>query len=163
MLEYWNDGIVAAEPGKGRIMNERKNINRGYMRLMVWQDASDYYVLTCKIFRALSYDLKRVSSQQVASVDSIHRNIAEGYCRRTIREYLQYLNIALASAGESVSGLRVCLKADQIDGEQFESLDQMAFKLENGLIKLIESLQKKQLDGTWDDSFVVRESNAAYG
>ncbi|MBN1424360.1 four helix bundle protein [Candidatus Fermentibacteria bacterium] len=143
-------------------MNERKNINRGYMRLTVWQDASDYYVASCQIFRALSYDLKRVSSQQVASVDSIHRDIAEGYCRRTIREYLQYLNIALASAGESVSGLRVCLKADQIDGEQFESLDRMAFKLENGLIKLIESLQKRQLDGSWDDSFVVRESNAAY-
>jgi len=144
-------------------VSERRNINRGYMRLTVWQDASDYYVASCQIFRALPYDLKRVSSQQIASVDSIHRNIVEGYCRRTIREYLQYLNIALASAGESVSGLRVCLKADQIDGEQFEPLDQMAFKLENGLIKLIESLQRKQLDGSWDDSFVVRESNAAYG
>lgn len=39
----------------------------------------------------------------------------------------------------------------------------MAFKIENGIRRLIESLQQKQLDGTWQDSFVVRESNAVYG
>ena len=59
-------------------MTERRNINRGYMKLIVWQDAKSYYVLTCRIFRAFPYELKRVASQQIASVDSIHRNIAEG-------------------------------------------------------------------------------------
>lgn len=29
--------------------NTRKNINRGYRQLTVWQDAVAYYVLTCKI------------------------------------------------------------------------------------------------------------------
>jgi four helix bundle protein len=43
--------------------------------------------------------------QAIASTDSAHRNIAEGYCRRSIREYLNFLNIALGSLGESVSGL----------------------------------------------------------
>ena len=41
--------------------------------------------------------------------------------------------------------------------------DALAFKLENGLKKLIESLQYKQLDGDWEDSFILKESNAAYG
>ena len=59
-------------------MTERKNINRGYMKLFVWQDAKTYDVLTCGAFRAFPYELKRVASQQIASVDSIHRNIAEG-------------------------------------------------------------------------------------
>ena len=66
----------------------RQNQNRGYMQLVVWQDAKDYYVLTATIFRKLSYELKRVASQQIASVDSIHRNIAEGYGRRSLNEYL---------------------------------------------------------------------------
>ena len=51
----------------------RKNQNSDYMQLVVWQTAKDYYVLTETIFRKFSYELKRVASQQIASVDSIHR------------------------------------------------------------------------------------------
>jgi len=143
-------------------MTERRNINRGYMKLIVWQDARDYYVLTCKAFRDFPFELKKAASQQISSVDSVHRNIAEGYCRRSIKEYLQFLNVALGSAGESVSGIHVYQAAGQVSDCQFEQLDALAFKLENGLKRLIESLQEKQQTGGWQDSFVVRESNAAY-
>ena len=64
----------------------RKNINRGYQKLRVWQDAIEYYKQICLIFHNFTYELKRVSSQAIASSDSIHRNIAEGYCRRSINE-----------------------------------------------------------------------------
>jgi four helix bundle protein len=104
-----------------------------------------------------------VASQQIASVDSVHRNIAEGYCRRSLKEYLQFLNIALSSAGESVSGLHVYVEAGQITAVQFDELDALAYKLENGLKRLVESLQEKQISGEWQDTFVVRELNAAYG
>jgi len=141
----------------------RKNINRGYMKLTVWQDAKAYYVITCRAFRAFPYELKRVAAQQIDSADSIHRNVAEGYCRRSLKEYLRFLNIALGSAGESVSGLHVCVEAEQITAAQFEELDTLAYKLENGLKRLIESLQAKQTTGEWQDRFVVRECNAVYG
>lgn len=141
----------------------RKNINRGYQQLRVWNEAVDFYVLCCNVFRRFPYDLKRVATQAIASSDSVHRNIAEGYCRRSIREYLNYLNIALGSLGESVSGLHACHKANQIADEDFERLDAIAYKLENGLLKLIASLQKKQGYGDWSDSFIVKECNAIYG
>jgi four helix bundle protein len=144
-------------------MDERRNVNRGYRKLRVWADAIDYYVVSCRIFRAFPYDLKRVVSNQIASVDSVHRNIAEGYCRRSINEYLNFLNYALASAGESVSGLHAYKRADQLTSAQFEEADKLAFRIENGLKKLIESLQSKRSSGDWQDSFIVRESNAAYG
>ncbi len=86
---------------------KRKNINRGYMGLRVWQDAREYFRLTCVSFRGFPFEFKKLASQQIACVDSIHRNIAEGYCRRSLKEYLQFLNVALASAGESVSALHV--------------------------------------------------------
>jgi four helix bundle protein len=140
-----------------------KNINRGYRKLTVWQDAIAYYRVTCEIFRPFSYDLKRVASNQIAAVDSVHRNIAEGYCRRSIKEYLHFLNIALASAGESVSGLHACRAAGQVEKPDFDNADAIAYKLENGLKRLIESLGQKRDAGDWDESFVVRESNAAYG
>lgn len=135
---------------------ERKNINRGYRNLVVWRDAVALYVLTCEVFRNVPFVLQRVASQQIASVDSVHRNIAEGYCRRSLKEYLQFLNIALSSAGESVSGLHAYRSAEQISEADFERLDSASWKLENGLKRLIESLQLK---GTAElqDSFVKEE------
>jgi len=130
--------------------------------LRVWDDAVEYYVQTCMIFRAFPYVLNRVASQAIASADSIHRNIAEGYCRRSIREYLYFLNISLGSLGESVSGLTACRKAEQITEEQFQNLDSLAFKLENGLLKLIKSLEQKKASGEWIDTLMVEENNACY-
>ena len=114
------------------------------------------------IFRSFPYVLNRVASQAIASADSIHRNIAEGYCRRSIREYLNFLNISLGSLGESVSGLNACRKAEQITEEQFQNLDSLAFKLENGLLKLIKSLEQKKASGEWIDTLMVEENNACY-
>ena len=147
MVENWSDGVT------------RRNRNRGYQKLTVWNDASDYYVLSCNVFRPFPYELKRVSSQQIACTDSVHRNIAEGYCRRSIKEYLNFLNIALGSLGESVSGLHSYLKAKQISDEDFERLDVLAYKLENGLLKLVEALEKKRDRGDWVDTLVVKENN----
>ncbi len=144
-------------------MTERKNINRGYQKLVVWQDAAELYALTCKIYRKFQYELRRVASNQIAFVDSVHRNIAEGYCRRSLNEYLQSLNVALGSLGESVSGTIVYRRAGQISEEEFESWDLLAYKLENGMKRLIESLQYKRESHDWEDSFILRESNVAYG
>ncbi len=148
--------------GKDMELSQRRNVNRGYRKLIVWQEAVSYYALTCEVFRVFPFVLQRVAAQQIASVDSIHRNIAEGYCRRSLKEYLQFLNFGLSSAGESVSGLHAYRNADQISEADFERLDMAAWKLENGLKRLIESLQSKQREGGWQESFVIRESNIAY-
>jgi len=141
----------------------RKNKNRGYQQLRVWNDAIDYYVQTRRTFQTFPGDLRRVAAQAIASADSVHRNIAEGYCRRSINEYLNFLNIALGSLGESISGLHAYRKSDQLTEDEFEALDSLAYKLENGLLKLVESLEQKREEGGWVDSLIVRESNAIYG
>ena len=140
-----------------------RNKNRGYQQLRVWQDAIDFYVSCSRVFRTWPYDLRRVASQGIASADSVHRNIAEGYCRRSIREYLQFLNFALGSLGESVSGLIAYHKAEQLQPADFDPLNALAFKLENGLLKLVESLERKEMAGDWIDHLVLKESNIAYG
>lgn len=132
---------------------ERRNLNRGYLKLTVWQDAIQYYAQTASVFREWPYEMKRIAGQQIACADSIHRNIAEGYCRRSLKEYLQFLNIALSSAGESVSGLHAYHNAKQMSNKAFEPLDAEAYKIENGLKRLIESLQRKKREGTWQDEF----------
>jgi four helix bundle protein len=139
-----------------------KNKNRGYQKLRVWNDAIEFYTETCKVFRTFPYELKRVASQAIASSDSVHRNIAEGYCRRSIKEYLNFLNIALASLGESVSGLYAYRNAEQLPEEQFQHINKLAYKLENGLLKLVESLEYKKESGDWVDNLMTKESNAIY-
>jgi four helix bundle protein len=105
---------------------QRENLNRGCRELTVCEDAIAYYAAK----RSLDLHLccKESPSQQIASVGSIHRNIAEGYCRRSLNEYLQFLSFALASAGESVSGLHAFRAAKQITDVEFESLDAANYK-----------------------------------
>ena len=104
---------------------ERLNLNRGYQKLRVWQDSISLFTLILEDFKGFSFEFKKIASQQMAAADSIHRNIAEGYCRRSIREYVQYLYVALASLGETVSGLFASKAGNLISQEQFERLDSL--------------------------------------
>ena len=133
---------------------ERLNLNRGYQKLRVWQDSISLFTLILEDFKGFSFEFKKIASQQMAAADSIHRNIAEGYCRRSIREYVQYLYVALASLGETVSGLFASKAGNLISQEQFERLDSLCYKLENELIKLIKSLEQKKHKGDWVDHMV---------
>ena len=132
-------------------MMDRKNINRGFKKLRVWQDAIALYVMACKIFTNFPFELKKVASNSIDVAHSISRNISEGYCRRSLKEYLNYLNIALGSCGEFHSCYESCKQADQITTDEYEQLDQLHYKVENGLLKLIESLQRKQKTNQWED------------
>ena len=135
---------------------DRKNINRGFKRLRVWQDSVSLYIIACKIFSDFSFELKKVAGNGIDATHSISRNISEGYCRRTLKEYLNYLNIALGSCGEFHSCYDSFRQARQITQEEYEQIDKLHYKVENGLLKLMESLQKKQKLGDWKDTFVSK-------
>ncbi|MBN2519338.1 MAG: four helix bundle protein [Bacteroidales bacterium] len=132
---------------------ERKNINRGFKKLRVWNDAIELYILTCKLLSNFPYELKKIVSNCIDCCHSINRNISEGYCRRSIIEYLRFLDIALGSSGEYHSCIYSFHVANQLSKEDFEQLDKIHFKTENELIKLIESLQRKMKEGNWDETF----------
>ena len=55
----------------------RKNINRGFKRLRVWNDAIDLYVLTCKLLSKFPYELKKTAGNCIDCSHSISRNIPE--------------------------------------------------------------------------------------
>ena len=62
---------------------ERKNINRGFKKLRVWQvedpvvsgDAISLYILACKIFANFPFELKKVAANSIDAAHSISRNI----------------------------------------------------------------------------------------
>jgi hypothetical protein len=61
-----------------------------------------------------------------------------------------------------VSGLSAYAGSKQISQEQLEKLHALACKIENGLLKLVESLERKRDRGDWIDHLVVKKCNTAY-
>jgi four helix bundle protein len=110
------------------------------------------YLQKCYLISHL-FEFKKVSANAIDACQNISRNIAEGYCRRNLKEYLNFLNISLGSCGEFHSAYYSFHKADQISKDEFETLDKLHYKIENQLIKLIEKLQNKSKNGDWEDSF----------
>ena len=120
------------------------------MKLEVWQRGMDLFELAFRLAARVS-DFK-LKSQFVDAAQSISANIAEGYGRRSLAEYLQYLYTAKGSAAEALTraaGLwRVKLMADG----DWEALDTLHYEVENKLLRLIESLEAKRGTAEWRDS-----------
>ena len=58
---------------------ERRNRNRGFKKLRVWNDAVDLYVLACRVLCNFPFELKKVAGNTIDAAHSISRNISEGY------------------------------------------------------------------------------------
>ena len=99
-IKCWNEGMIT----------ERKNINRGFKRLNVWKDSVLLYILACKVFAKFPFELKKISANSIDAAHSISRNISEGYCRRSLKEYLNHLNIALARVVNFIPATKVVCK-----------------------------------------------------
>lgn len=133
-------------------MDDRRNINRGFKKLQVWNDAIELYILVCKTLMNTPFEFKKTVSNAIDAAQSISRNIAEGYCRKSIREYLQFLYYALGSCGELHSCLFSMAKAEHITVEDFNTIDELQYKTENRLIQLTKSMQRKMKNKDWNDT-----------
>jgi len=120
------------------------------MKLEVWQKGVELYRLIWKTVTDAKIEYK-LRSQIVNAAQSISSNVAEGYSRRSVKEYVQFLYIALGSLSEVMTRLIGLKVTEQIKETNFEELDKRHYEVENKLLRLIESLEKKKDDGTWVD------------
>ena len=134
---------------------ERKNRNRGFKQLRIWQDAVDLYKFVYEGLKDLPYDVNKSKANRLDACHSIHRNIAEGYCRRTLKDYHNFLNYSISSAGELNSSIIAFHKAGLLSDSFFNEFDERHYKLENGLLKLLSTLQRKLRNGdVWDETYL---------
>ena len=129
----------------------RWNLNRGYMNLDVWEKAMTLFKIVWETTHGdVKIDIK-LRSQVIDSAQSVASNIAEGYSRRSINEYIRFTYIALSSLSETLTRVIGLMKTDQISDKQFNEIDKLHFEVENKLLKLIQSLEKKRDDSDWID------------
>ena len=135
----------------GAVMDytKRRNLNRGYMKLEVWQRGMDLFELAFRLAASVA-DFK-LRSQFTDAAQSVSANVAEGYGRRTLPEYLQFLYFAKGSLGEALTRACGVLRAEVIKAAAFEEFDRLHYEVENKLLALISSLESKRDDYSWQD------------
>ena len=108
-----------------------RNKNRGYMKLDVWQKSMQLSTLVWRIvYKENSIDFK-LRAQIADAAQSVSSNIAEGYSRRSINEYLQFLYIALASLSETITRAIGLKETEQISENRFHEIDLLHYEVEN--------------------------------
>jgi four helix bundle protein len=85
--------------------------------------------------RAISRDWALLNQIRSASLSPMS-NIAEGFGRRTDKEFIAFLSNAHGSVAECQSLMYVLLDRHVIDGKQFEAL----YRLANSVSRLIQAL-----------------------
>jgi len=141
-MEQWSDEVMKYE-------TELRNKNRGYMNLIVWQKAMALFELAWKIsFQEAKIDFK-LRSQFVDAAQSISSNIAEGYGRRSVNEYIHFLYISLGSLAETMTRGIGLNRAGPISDERFRDFDLLHYEVENRLLRLIEKIEQKRDEGDW--------------
>src|SRR5205085_12238277 len=91
----------------------------------------------------------KLRSQLADSAQSVAANISEGYGRRFVTEYIQFLYYALGSMGETMTRAIGLKQTGQISHEHFHDLDRLHYEVENRLLRLIEKLEQKRDDQDW--------------
>jgi four helix bundle protein len=90
-------------------------------------------------------DFRLVNQVQDAAVSAMS-NIAEGFARRSNREFIQYLFISKSSAAEVQSQFYVALDQEYIDENDFRRVYNQAevvSKMDSGFIKYLNSQLKQ--------------------
>jgi four helix bundle protein len=109
--------------------------------LFIWQKAVEFakeiYFITEKKGLKNDFGLK---NQMRDSAVSISSNIAEGFERRSRKEYLNFLNIAKGSAGEVRSQLYIAFEVGYLEKVELENLREKARFLSGSISNHIKSI-----------------------
>jgi len=114
---------------------------QGYQQLIAWQKA---HQLALAVFRAtnpLSRTQGWLVRQCSRSAVSVPANIAERYSRGSIKEYIQFLQIARGSLAETEYYLLFMRDAALLADSTLDGLDKLRVETAKPLLGLIRSLQ----------------------
>jgi four helix bundle protein len=111
--------------------------------LIIWQESRKFTNNIYKVTKNFPQEeMYSLTSQLRRAAVSIMSNIAEGFDRRTTKEFISFLVIARVSASEVQNDLYISLDLNYINKEEFQATynhAQKIAKLINGLIAYLKS------------------------
>lgn len=117
---------------------------KSYRDLRVWQQARVFvktvYLVTKQFPKEEQFAL---TSQIRRSVVSIASNIAEGYSRHGLKDYINFLSIAFGSSAELETQLLLAYDLEYISKKTCDELLQELLHIQKMLYKLRDSLKAK--------------------
>ncbi len=128
---------------------ELRNKNRAYMKLIVWQKAMELFELVWKITYVETRIDFKLRAQIADAAQSVAANIFEGYGRRSMKDYIQFLYVALGSAAETMTRMIGLNGVQQLSDARLREFDVLHYEVENRLLRLIEKLEQKRDDEDW--------------
>jgi four helix bundle protein len=140
-----------------------KDPNRpGFMSLKAWQKSDD---LASAVFRSVSklpIQYQWLGNQMSRAAVSVPANIAEGYGRGSLGDYLRFLDIAKGSLSELENYIHFLSKESLLSLDQVQVLEVMRAdtgRLLNGLWLAL----KHRASSTWDhEGRMIRELSEDY-
>ena len=115
-----------------------------------WKEARQ---LTRQVYEAINQNPSwkrdlRLCGQIQSAAGSVMANIAEGFVRRSNKEFIQFLFIAMSSSAEVQSHLYIAVDQKYLSKETFESIYNQADKTARIISGLIKYLHTKQTQST---------------
>lgn len=134
----------------------------GYKKIIAWQKADDLSAMIHTYSRNWGAGYYRLADQKRSAAVSVKSNIAEGYCRVALGDYIRFCEIARGSLGELGSQIQDCERWELVSGSQLAALLEQYGDATFFLEKLIQGLKKKQQAEDWDKSLGTRDTSADY-
>jgi len=135
---------------------------RGFKNILAWQRSDELAGLVHEATAEFGYQDRRLVDQMRAAAVSVPSNIAEGYCRSSLADYIRFCEFARGSLGELGSQIHHCERVGLLKGEKLERLVALYGETVFLLDRLIAGLKDKQRKGGWDSSFGVKEALELY-
>jgi len=101
----------------------------------------------------------RLVGQMRGATISVFGNIAEGYGRNALGDYIRFCEIARGSLSEVGSYLEFCKERKLLKPADEVPLLELYNHTWNTLGALIRSLKEKQLDGSWDRTYKATQED----
>jgi len=115
-----------------------------FEKLEVWQQARKFAVKIYKVTFDFPKDERfSLVDQLRRAVISIALNIAEGSDRKSDKEFIRFLRVAIGSIEEVVTGLYISFDLEYLSKEEFDKLYEEANILASRINALINKLKKQ--------------------
>ena len=144
MTAGWHAITEGFKGSRGQGFKWSSGMLKNYKELQVWQKSYQLCLVIYKQTNAFPKEERfGITSQIRRAAVSIPSNIAEGYGRKTTKEYIQALYIAYGSVCELETQILLSSDLGYIKTEELEQLQKNLDDIERMLKGLIKSLENK--------------------